>query len=271
MSGSASMMARIGTSGQLVLAGGAAVALANLIGVIVEDWSTDLRFWLVLLGSLAAIAVTLMRTTAIVGIPGRSWVRIDAAIVAAFALVDLGDTASSLGDWTILSIILTLIEVAGAAALAYGAWSLSGGSLAADVTGARKVMAMEMIDRFVYLGAVGVIVGWFILMAIADVYNFTLWPQVGVLAAVLVLGARWVNRNPAAGTLPVPHGWLVLGLGGIAVLAGLWWLINVLGRTFEIGGLTTYVPLLIYALALVSLGLGAFLGLGSAMPKKPGI
>jgi hypothetical protein len=267
--GGASMMARLGVNEQLVLAGGAAVVLANVLGVVTSDWLIDLRFWLVVLGGLAAIAMVLMKSSAIAGIPGASWLRIDAAIVGAFALIDLGDTISSLGDWTTVTIVLTVIEVIGAAILVYGGWAASGGSITSDAAGVGGVMGMEMTDRFVYLGAAGVIAGWFILMAIADLYIFNFLPQVGVLAAVLVLAGRWLNRNPGAGALPVPYGYIVLGLGGLAVLVGLWWLINVIGRTFEVGDLTTWIPLLIYVLALVSLGLGAFMSLGTTAPKAP--
>jgi len=263
-----SMMARLGPNGQLVIAGGAVVAVANVLGVIVEDWPIDLRFWLVVLGSLAAIAITFTRTAAVAGIPGGSWVRIDAAIVGAYGLVDLGDTLTSLNNWSALTIILTLAEVVGAAVLAYGAWRASGGSLTADAAGARKLISLGMTDRFVYLGATGLIVSWFLLMAIADRYSWNLRPQIAVLIGVLVLVGRWLDRNPEAGRLPVSYSWLVVGLGAIAVVLGLWWVIDLIGPTIDDGSVGVYVPFLIYLVALTSLGLGAFLSLGKAAPPK---
>jgi hypothetical protein len=267
--GAAGMLARLGWNEQLIVAGGAAAAIANILGVIIEDWPTDLRFWIVLLASIAAIAVAVTGAATIAGVSGRSWVRIDAALVAAFAFVDLGDTASSLNNWTTLTIVLTLFEVFGAAVLAYAGWAVSGGSLAADVRGVGKVMSLEMTDRFVFVGALGLIVGWFVLMAIADYYSWNLRPQLAVLIGVLILAGRWLDRNPSAGKLPVAYSWLVVGLGAIAVLLGLWWITSVIGDTVEAGSVQVWVPYLIYVLALASLGVGAFLSLGITASKTP--
>ncbi|MCI0582415.1 MAG: hypothetical protein L0227_05885 [Chloroflexi bacterium] len=257
------MVARLGLNGQLVVAGAVAVVLADVIGVLTQDWSLELNHWLLILGSIAATAIVLTGSVAtIAGLPMRTYLRIDGAIVAAFGLIELGDLLSSLTQWGAIDIVLTIVEVVGAAVLAVGAWALSGGSLIRDVTGVAGALRMEMIDRFVYLGAVGVVVGWFLLMAIADVYNFNAESQVAVLAAVLVLCVRWLGRNPAAGALPLSAPMMTAGLGAVAVLVGLWWFVQIIGRTLEIGDITTFVPLLVYVLALIALGLGAFLGLG---------
>lgn len=257
----------LGRDQGLVIGGAAAVVLSDLIGALTQDWSLDLSHWLMIIGSLVAAAIVFSRSAATVaGLPMSTVLRIAAAIVVAYGLVDFGDLLSSLGDWSAIDLVLTAIEAAGAAALAWAAWSLSRGSLAADVTGAAQTMRLGLNDGLVHAGAIGVIVGWFLLMAIADVYNFTVDAQFVVLAATFVLVVRWLNRNPDAGRLPIATPWGVAGLAAVAVLLGLWWFTRIIGDTLEFGDLSTYVPLLIYILALVSLGVGAFLGLGSAMP-----
>ena len=256
-------LGQLGRNEQLVIGGAAAVVLANLVGGVVEEWSLDIRFWLVILAGIAAAVLVFTGTPKVLaGLSIEAFIRIDAAIVAGYALVDFGDLGSSLGDWTVLSLVLTAIEVAGAAVLAYGAWRVTGGDLVADIASAGRSFRLELIDRFVYVGGLGVVVGWFLIMLVADIYNFNTESQVGVLAAVLVLGVRWIARNPGTGQLPVALPWTIAGLAAIAVLIGLWWLVRIIGETLEIGDLTTYVPLLVYALALVSLAVGAVLGLG---------
>jgi hypothetical protein len=258
-----SMMARLGRNEQLLIGGAAAVVLADIIGALTQDWSLDLNHWLLILGSLAAAAIVLSGVgRAIAGLPARSIVRIAAAIVGSYGLIELGALISDFDGWSAINIVLTIVEVAGAGTLMFAAWAIDGASLASDIAGASGAIRMEMIDRFVYLGAIGVIVGWFLLMVIAQVYNFNVESQVAVLGAVLVLSVRWLARNPAAGTLPMSRQWTITGLAAVSVLLGLWWFIKVIGKTLEIGDLTIYAPLLLYILALVSLGLGAFLGLG---------
>ncbi|MEW5990942.1 MAG: hypothetical protein AB1736_06305 [Chloroflexota bacterium] len=263
----ASALSRLSRDGQLVVGGAAAIVIANIVGLVTQDWSFGLNHWLLILCSLAAVAIVLTGSVAaIAGLPMRTYLRIDGAIVAAYGLIELGDLLSSLSQWAAFDIVLTIVEVVGAATLAIGAWALSGGSLVGDVTRAAGSIRLEMIDRFVYLGAVGVIVGWFLLMAIADVYEFHVSAQVAVLAAVLILAVRWVGREPGAGSLPVNRPWLIAGLAAVAVVLALWWLLQVLGDTFERGDITIWVPLLVYVLAVASLALGGFLGLGAVGP-----
>ena len=265
----ATALARLGRNEQLVLAGGAVAALANVLGTVMSEWSLSLRWWVVVLGGAVAIAVALGGTSrTVAGLPGRTLLRIAAALVGAFALVDLGDTISSLGDWGTIDIVLTIAEVAGAAILAYGAWAASNGSLTGDAMGVGRVRSLGLADGLLFGGAVGVIAGWFLIMAIADIYNFNQLPQIAVLAAALVLVARWIGRNPGAGTLPVSPTWAVLGLSAVAVLASLVWLVNTLGGSIENGSLTTWIPWLLFVLAVVALGFGAFLGLAKPLPPK---
>ena len=172
-----------------------------------------------------------------------------------------------MSQWETITLVLTIAYVAGAAVLAYGAWAASGGSLATDVAGVARVMRLSMVDRLVFLGAAGVIAGWFLLMAIADVYVFTTDAQLAVLAAVLVLIVRWLDRNPGAARLPIGAPWATAGLAAVAVLLGAWWFIRVIGRTLEVGDLSTYVPLVIYLIALAALAVGGFRGIGVKAPQ----
>ena len=256
-------LGQLGRNEQLVIGGAAAVVFANLVGGVVEEWSLDVRFWLVILAGIAAAVLVFTGTPRMLaGLSIEAFIRIDAAIVAGYALVDFGDLGSSLGDWSVLSIVLTAIEVVGAAVLAYGAWRVTGGDLLADIASVGRSFRLELVDRFVYFGALGVVVGWFLIMLVADIYRFNTESQIGVLAAVLVLAVRWIGRNPGTGQLPVALPWAIAGLAAIAVLIGLWWLLRIIGDTLEVGDLTTYLPLLLYALALVSLAAGAILGVG---------
>jgi len=268
--GSAARLARLGRNEQLVIAGAAAVIVADLIGGLTQEWSLQLAHWSLILGSLAAAGLVLSGAgRAIAGLPGRSIIRILAAIVGAYGLVDLGDLLSSLGDWSTIDIVLTIIEITGVAVLVWGAWALDGASLIADVRAAAQVTRLGMNDGLLYAGAVGVVVGWFLLMAIADIFDFHITAQVAVMAAVLALTVRWLARNPSAGSLPVSTPWAIAALGGLVVVLGLWWLVRVIGDTLEFGDLTTYIPMLIYVAALAALAAGAFLGLGKLSPPAP--
>ena len=263
-------MAQLGRNQQLVVAGAGAVFAAYVLGLLFQDWSVTLSAVTVLVASVLALAITLMGAARpVAGIPGPSLVRIAAALVAAFALVDLGDMLASLDSWEMLTIVLTIVYVVGAGILAYGAWAASGGSITADARGVLGAARLDMADRFVYLGALGATVGWFLLMWIADVYEFHTLAQIVVLVATLVLVVRWLDRNPAAGRSPLPGPWTTVGLAAIAVVAGLWWLARVLGQTIELGEILVYLTLLIFVLALVSLGLGAFLKIGGTRSTQP--
>jgi hypothetical protein len=262
-------MARFGRNEQLVIAGAAAVLIAYVIGVVVDEWSISPSALSIVIGSLVALAIVFTGVgRSLAGYPGGTILRVAAALVGVFAFVDLGDLISDFGQYEMLTIALTVVYVAAAAVLAYGAWAVSGSSVVSDLTGVRGVMRMPLIDRFVYLGAAGVVVSWFLIMAIADIFNFRTEPQLSVLAAVLVLVARWLDRNPAAGRLPVAATWTVVGLAAVSVVLGAWWLIRLLLEGFP-GGVEVYLPLLVYVLALASLGVGAFLGIGGAKAPQP--
>ena len=257
------MMARLGRNEQLVVAGSTAVFAAYVLGLLLQDWSVTLSAVTILVASVAAFTISFMGgSRAVAGVPAASLVRIAAALVLAFALVDLGDMLSSLDSWEVLRIALTIVYVIGAGILAYGAWATSGGSLSADAQGVLSVARLDLADRFVYAGALGVIVGWFLLMWVADVFKFHTFAQLAVFAAVLVLVVRWLDRNPAAGRSPLGGPWAIVGLAAVAVVTGLAWLVVVIGDTIERGELLVYLPLIVFVLALASLGFGAFLSIG---------
>ena len=263
-------MAQLDRNQQLVVAGSAAVFAAYVLGLLFQDWSVTLSAVTILVAAVVALVVVLMGSArAVAGVPAASLVRMAAALVGAFALVDVGDLLSSLDSWELLTIALTIVYVIGAAILVFGAWAASGGSIVADARGVLGVARLEMADRFVYIGALGAIVGWFLLMWIADVYEFHTLAQIVVLVSALILVVRWLDRNPSAGRSPLPGPWTTIGLAGVAVVAGLWWLVRVIGDTIELGEILVYLPLVLFVLALVSLGLGAFLRLGITSPQQP--
>jgi len=261
-------MARFGRNDQLVIAGAAVALVAYVIGVLTQDWSISPSGLSIMIGSLVALAIVLTGVgRSVVGYPAGTLLRIAAALVGAFAFIDLGDLISSISQWETLTIVLTVVYVAAAAVLGYGAWAVTGGSVVSDLTGVRGAMRMSMIDRLVYLGAAGVVAGWFLLMVIADIYAFNTLGQVSVFAATLVLIARWLERNPTAGRLPVATPWAVAGLALVAVVASAWWFLRIIGESLQGGDLTVYLPLLIYVVAVAALAVGGFLGIGVKAPQ----
>jgi hypothetical protein len=266
-----SMLARFGRNEQLVFGGGAAVVIAVLLGALTQEWTFDLMYWLMVLGGIAGIALVYVgadRTFG--GYSAKTLLRVTAAIVVGYGLVDFGDLLSSLGDWTAIDLVLTFIEVIGAAAFAYGAWAVSGGRLTDDVMAAARVMSLGLADGLVYVGAAGVVVGWFLLHAIADVFYFDVDSQVVVLAGVLILVVRWLARNPDRGRVPAPPAWSIGGLAAVAVVVGLLWFAKEIGDALEFGDITTYVPMVIFFAALVALAVGAVLGLGGLQAATAG-
>ena len=263
-------MARLGRNEQLVITGSGAVVAAYLLGLLFQDWPVTLSAVIIVVAAVAALVLTIGASgRSIAGVPAASWVRIDAALIGAFALVDLGDLLASLDSWEVLTIGLTIIYVIGGASLAYGAWGLSGGNLVADLRSVLGTMRLPLADRLVYVGAVGCIAGWFLIMWLADIYSFGTLPQVVVLAATLALGVRWLDGNPAAGRLMVPAPVTSAALGAVAMAAGAWWFLVVIGRTLERGGLLVYLPVLLFILALVSLAAGCYVLVGRPGAAKP--
>jgi hypothetical protein len=268
-------MARFGRNEQLVIAGAAIAAVAYLLGVIAsslevirDSWPIGLSGGTIIVGSLVALAITFMGSgRAFAGLPAGSIVRIVAALVGAFALVGVGELMSDFSQSDVLTIVFWVLYIVGSAVLVYGAWAASGGNLVADLTAVRGVMRLSMIDRLVYLGAAGVVAGWFLLMVIADIYAFNTLGQVSVFAATLVLIARWLDRNPTAGRLPVATPWAVAGLALVAVVASAWWFLRIIGESLQGGDLTVYLPLLIYVVAVATLAVGGFLGIGGKLPQ----
>jgi hypothetical protein len=256
-----------------VIAGAAVAFVAYLLGVIIEGWSITLSAGTVLVGSAVALGLTFMGATApaILGLKASSVVRLAAALVGAFALIDLGDMISDFDGWSAVSIALTALYIVGAAVLAYGAWATSGGSLLADAQGPLRAMKMDMIDRFIYLGALGAIVTWFLLMAIVDIYNFNALGMLVVFLATLVLAVRWLERSPAAGKLPLPAPWTIVALAGATAVIGLWWFVGIIGRTISEGlaDAVAWVVLILYLASLASLAVGAFLSIGGVRATQP--
>jgi hypothetical protein len=263
-------MARLGRNEQLVSTGSGAVVAAYVLGLLFQDWPVTLSAVVIVVAAVAALVLTIGASgRSLAGVQAASWVRIDAALVGAFALIDVGDLLSSLDSWETLTIGLTIVYVIGAAILAYGAWGVSGGNLVSDVRGTLGVMGLALADRLVLIGALGCVVGWFLIMWLADIYEFVTLAQVVVLAATLLLSVRWLDRNPTAGRLMAPAPVTTAALGAVAIAAGAWWFLAVIGRTLEIGGLLVYLPVLLFVLALVALAVGCYLLIGRPGAAKP--
>ena len=141
-------MARIGRNEQLVITGSGAVVAAYVLGLLLQDWPVTLSAVVIVIAAVAALVLTIGASGRnVAGVPATSWARIDAALVGAFALVDLGDLLSSLDSFKVLTIGLTIVYVIGAISLAYGAWGLSGGSLLSDLRGVLGAVKLGVADR----------------------------------------------------------------------------------------------------------------------------
>src|SRR6266545_618437 len=111
-------MARFGRNEQLVIGGSAAVFAAYVLGLLLQDWPMTLSGVTIIVASVAAFVITFMGAgRAVAGLPAASLVRIAGALIAAFALVDLGDMLSSLDSWELPTIALTIVYVVGAGTL----------------------------------------------------------------------------------------------------------------------------------------------------------
>jgi peptidoglycan/LPS O-acetylase OafA/YrhL len=242
---------------RLAAAGAVAVLVGWLLGVVVERWSLDIE------GLAYLVAAALVLVVLFAGILPRVYtLRTAATVIGAFALMDLALLITDFDEWETLTIVLTIVYLIGAAALLYGAWGATDGSLMADLRSMGGVMAGSLPDRLVLAGATLALLGWFLVLLVAQVFNFVTQAEVAVLAVALVLAVRWSGRDPSAAIRwPVPVSYVVAGLAVVAGVFGLLWFLRIIERTLDIGGLDVLLPVVVYLVGLGVLVAGALLAI----------
>jgi hypothetical protein len=161
--------------------------------------------------------------------------------------------------------VLTIVYLAGAAVLLYGAWGATGGNLASDLRAVGGVMSGSLTDRLVLGGATLALLGLFLVLLVAQVFNFVTQAELAVLALALVLVVRWTARDPRAGIRwPVPVSYVLAGLAVAAAVFALLWFFRIIERTLDIGGLDVLLPVVVYLGGLALLVVGAVLAVRPA-------
>jgi hypothetical protein len=252
--------ARFGMAERIAAAGAVAVLIGWILGVVVERWSLDVE------GFAYLVAAALVLVVLFAGILPRAYtLRTAATVIGAFALMDLALLITDFDGWNTVTIVLTIVYLIGAAMLLYGAWAATDGNMMADAGSVGGVMSGSLPDRLVLAGATLALLGWFLVLLVAQVFNFVTQAQVAVLAVALVLAVRWSGRDPRAAIrwpLPVPY--IVAGLAVVAGVFGLLWFIRIIERTLDIGGLDVVLPVAVYLVGLALLVVGGLLGVRPA-------
>jgi hypothetical protein len=262
-----------GQAERLAAAGGIVVVVAYLLGMIVDRWSLGITGLGLVVGSIIAVAAVFVAAgTGGWRLPGSPSfvIRTAAAVVGVFALMDFALLVTDFDQYEALPLILWAAYVVGAFVLVWGAWSATGGNLATDMTGVAGLMSRPLADRLVYGGAILLLVGWFLVLLIAQIFNFTDDPAVSVLFATLVLAVIWSARDAAAAVRwPIAANYLVAALAVVSALFALIWLSRVIGRIGDAGDLTVYGTLAIYVLGAVAMVAGALLSLQGSLASGP--
>jgi hypothetical protein len=256
---------RFGMAERMAAAGAAAVLVGWLLGVVVERWSLDVEGIAYLLAAALVLVVLFVGASTGGMLPRAYTLRTAATVIGAFALMDLALLLTDFDEWSAVTIVLTIIYLIGAAVLLYGAWGATGGSLMGDLRSVGGVMSGSLPDRLVLAGATLALLGWFLVLLVAQVFNFVMQAEVSILAVALVLAVRWSGRDSRAGIRwPLPVSYIVAGLAVVAAIFALLWFFRIIERTLDIGGLDVLLPIVVY------LGGLALLVVGAVLAVRPG-
>ena len=257
--------ANFGMGERLAAAGAIAVFIGWLLGVAVEGWSLGVEGLAYLIASALVLVVLFAGAMTSRVLPRTYTLRTAATVIAAFSVIELALAITDSDDWSSVTLVLEVVFLVGAALLMWGAWQATGGNLMADLMSVTKLMGRSLSDRLVVGGASLALAGWFLVALIAQIYNFVDFVQLSVLALALVLAVSWSARDSSAGMRwPFPASYEVAGLAAVAGIFALLWLSRVAEKTFEIGGLDVFLPLIVYVVGIVALVGGAVLGV---MPR----
>jgi hypothetical protein len=261
-----------GQAERLAAIGGIVVVVAYLLGMIVERWSLGITGLALIVGSIIAVGAVFLAAGAggwrLPGSPSFV-IRTAAAVVGVFALMDFALLVTDFDQYEGLTLVLWAAYIVGAAVLVWGAWAATGGNPATDLAGVAGLMSRSPADRLAYGGAILLLVGWFLILLVAQIFNFTDDPAMSVLFATLVLAVVWSARDAAAAVRwPVPTSYLVAALAVVSGVFALIWLSRVIGRIGDAGDLTVYLTLAVYVLGAVAMVAGAVMGLQGSLASS---
>jgi hypothetical protein len=236
----------------------AVVAVAYLLGIVVEGWSVSTSAVFLIVGSVVVLGAVFTRAarSTMSGSVAIA-IRGGAAVVGAFALVDLGDflaIVGQLGDIAVLELILWLAYVVAGLVLVWAAWRATGASASADGLSLLSP-SLPMPTRLVYAGAIGAAVGWAVILMGDSVFMYE-DSDVAVLCAVLAATALWAGRAGLIRVWAIAPAWVVGSFAGATTVLAVAWAIRIVGDLGKAGALSL-VGIVIYVVAVAALAAGA--------------
>jgi hypothetical protein len=249
----------MGKSDQLAVGGAAVLVIGYLLGIILEGWGLGLPSLLTIIGAIVVLVVILAGFAGVSGLSRTAILRVAAAVSAVYSLNDVGDMLANLNDWGALDIVLSaIVDVAAFVALV-GVWMATSGDLVKDATGVLARGGRSMPGWLVALGSAVVLISWFVLEL--GEFNMLTDSALAMLAAVLALTVLWAGAGGAGQLrLPLPAGLVLAGLGVIAAILSLAWLIRILD-VMDDASIFAWVGLVLYVGGAIVMAAGGLLGL----------
>lgn len=252
----------MGPNQRITVAGGVAILVAYLAGILLESWTIGLSSIILLAATVVTIVVVLVGTSSAMGMSRTAILRLDAGVVGAYSIYDLGDLISGLNSWSTLDLILTGLAVVGAALLVFGVWRMSGANLVNDAISALTVRGRELPARLVSIGS-SVLIGVWLFLAIFN-YTFRNEIAVAVLAAVLALTVLWLAGSGAAEMkLPVAANLALAVLGVVTAALTLLWFVGLLDELDGVDAID-WPFLLLFLAGAAAMAAGGLLGISSS-------
>jgi hypothetical protein len=244
---------------------GAAVGIGSyVLGIILASWSLGLPSLLFLVAAVGVAVMVVLGASALTGQARVVLLRIAAATALAYSALDIGDLLGSIGQWSALTIILSLAAVVGAGLMVFAAWRLTNGNIVKDATGVVGVISRPMPDRLFVLGALAVYLA-LIVLRIANA-PFSDREALVVLALIVSLTVFWIASSPAAGIkLPVPTNLVLVALAAVVAVLALLYLVNI--GDLRNAGILFWPGLLLYLGGAGALVAGAIMRFQA--PKAP--
>lgn len=251
----------MGPNQRITVAGGVAILVAYLAGILLEQWTIGLSSIILLAATVVTIVVVLVGTSSAMGMSRTAILRIDAGVVGAYSIYDLGDLISGLTFWSTLDLVLTGLAVVGAGLLVFGVWRMTGGNIVSDALSALTGRGRELPARLVSIGS-SVLIGVWLFLAIFN-YSFRNEIAVAVLAAVLALTVLWLAGSGAAEMkLPVAANLALAVLGVVAAALTLLWFVGLLDELDGVEAID-WPFLLAFLASAAAMAAGGLLGVSS--------
>lgn len=265
-----SSWAGLGQPERITVAAAAVVAVAYLLGAVVEGWAMTTAALVALVGSIAAIVAVFARASRnTMSASTTLAIRGGAALVGAFAVVDLGNLVSvvgDLGDVPTLTLLLWVASIVAAFVLVWAAWRATAGDAIADGLG--LVSSTRALDaRLVYLGAAGLALGWAVI-TVDSIVLFRSDSEIALLCGVLAAIALWAASAGIVRAWPVASAYVVAALAGVTGLLALVWLVRILPDVGN-AGVIGILGIVLYVAAVAALVAGAALDARTELARRP--